>query len=239
MTRLTFALAALAAAFVLVAGAAAGRGHGQLYRFSGEYLGAPNANTLAVQVESGNKPALRAMIGASQNEDFSVGSNTEVLIWAHGVPHVGTTASLQQGDYVTVSIRAARGSTLTMIGNTPAATVSDHAVPHASLPEWLFSGTVAGPQSGGRVALHVDSGNWKALEAMLGQPLDQSFAYDDSTIFLLWQGKVPSVIDASQLKSGDRITVRIRAARSASLTQVEATPAAHVGDHEPAPAAQE
>jgi hypothetical protein len=70
---------------------------------------------------------------------------------------------------------------------------------------------------------------------MLGQPLDQSFAYDDGTIFLLWQGKAPTVIDPSQLRPGDRITIRIRAPRSAALARVEATPAAHVGDHEPAP----
>ena len=63
--------------------------------------------------------------------------------------------------------------------------------------------------------------------------------YDDGTIFLLWQGRVPTVIGPSQLKAGDRITVRIRAPRESSLAQVEATPAAHVGDHEPAPAAEE
>ena len=111
--------------------------------------------------------------------------------------------------------------------------------PRGGRPLWLFVGNVAGPQSGGHVALHVTSGNWKALNAMLGQSLDQSFTYDDGTIFLLWQGSVPTVIGPSQLKAGDRITVRIRAPRDASLAQVEATPAAHVGDHEPAPAAEE
>ncbi len=68
---------------------------------------------------------------------------------------------------------------------------------------------------------------------MLGQSLDETFTYDEGTIFLLWQGKVPTVIDPSQLKSGDRITVRVRAARAATLQQVESIPAAHVGDHEP------
>jgi hypothetical protein len=74
---------------------------------------------------------------------------------------------------------------------------------------------------------------------MLGQSLDQSFSYDDGTIFLLWQGGVPTVISPSQLKAGDRITIRIRSPRDSSLAQVEATPAAHVGDHEPAPPAEE
>ena len=60
---------------------------------------------------------------------------------------------------------------------------------------------------------------------MLGQSARPDFTYDDGTIFLLWQGKVPTVIDASQLKAGDRITVRIRAPRASTLAQVEATPA--------------
>ena len=158
-----------------------------------------------------------------------------MLIWSHGVPHVGSTADLHQGDFVTVRIRAPRGSTLQTIVSTPAATVADRAAPHGGLPLWMFAGTVAGPQSGGTIALHVESGNWKALQAMLGQPLDQSFAYDDGTIFLLWQGNVPTVIDPSQLQAGDRITVRIRAPRAATLAQVEATAANHVGDHEPPP----
>ena len=68
---------------------------------------------------------------------------------------------------------------------------------------------------------------------MLGQSLDETFTYDEGTIFLLWQGKVPTVIDPSQLKAGDRITVRVRAARAATLQQVEGIAAAHVGDHEP------
>jgi len=239
--RLTiaFAVAAvLCAAVVSGAAAGPGQGKGQLFSFSGELLAAPGANatTLSLQVETGNRPALRALIGASQDETFALGSTTEVLIWSHGVPHVGSTADLQQGDYVTIRVHAPRGSTLQTIEQTAAGLVADHAAPHAGgLPVWMFEGTVAGGQSGGRIALHVEGGNWKALEAMLGQPVDQSFTYDDGTIFLLWQGKVPTVIDPSQLKAGDPITVRIRAPRSDSLGQVEATPAAHVGDHEPPP----
>jgi hypothetical protein len=240
--RLLLVLALAAACSTALAAGAAGRpGKGQLFTFAGELLAAPgpNATTVSVEVETGNRPALRALIGASQNQVFAVGPGTEVLIWSHGVPHVGSTADLQPGDFVNVRVRAPRGSSLQEIENQPAATVADRAAPHGGRPLWLFEGTVPGPQSGGRIALHVDSGNWKALHAMLGQPLDQSFAYDDGTIFLLWQGKVPTVIDASHLQAGDRITVRIRAPRSASLAQVEAIPAARVGDHEPPQQPQE
>jgi len=241
--RLTLALAAAALACVAAGGAtAAGSGHaGQRYVFNGEVITAPGANagSLSVQVEGGNHAALKALIGAPQNQVFALGSGTRVLIGQHGVPHVGNTSEIQQGDFVTLTIRAPHGASLQQLTSTPARGLSDHAAPHAARPLWLFIGTVAGPQSGGHVALHIDSGNWKALHAMLGQSLDQSFAYDDGTIFLLWQGGTPTVIGPSQLKAGDRITVRVRAPRDSSLAQVEATPANHVGDHEPAPPAEE
>jgi hypothetical protein len=235
--RLTLALALTAFACAALGGAAAA-GHGQLYVFKGELLSTPgpNATSLSVQVETGNRAALRALIGASQNEVFSVGSGTRVMIWSHGVPRVGTTADLQQGDWVTLRIRAAHDASLQQIENQQAAAVAESARPNGGRPLWLFVGNVSGPQSGGHIALHVLSGNWKALQAMLGQSLDQSFTYDDGTIFLLWQGHVPTVIGPSQLQAGDRITVRVRAPRSATLSQVEATAANHVGDHEPATA---
>jgi hypothetical protein len=68
---------------------------------------------------------------------------------------------------------------------------------------------------------------------MLGQPVDQTFSYDRHTIFVLWQGRVPTLISPSQLKVGNRISVRIRAPSNSSLAQVEQVPANHVGDHEP------
>ncbi len=239
--RLTAMLIAAAACSVLAGGASAsrggGHGHGRVFSFSGEVLVAPgaNASTVSVQVETGNQPALRALINASQDQVFALGSSTEILVYSHGVPHVGSTAELQAGAWITLRIREAAGSSLQQIESRPAGTVTDHPAPRGGLPLWLFSGSVAGPQAGGKIALHVGSGNWKALQAMLGQSLDQTFTYDGGTIFLLWQGGVPTVIDPSQLKAGDTITVRVRAPRADSLAQVEGTPAAHVGDHEPAP----
>src|ERR1700730_9742592 len=148
--RLTFALAAAALACASLGGvAAAARRHGQLFRFSGELLAAPgpNAGSVSVQVETGNKPALRALIGASQNQVFTLGSGTEVLIWSHGVPHVGTTADLHQGDYITVRIRAPHDSSLQQIEAQQAAVVADAAAPNGGQPLWLFAGNVSGAQS--------------------------------------------------------------------------------------------
>jgi hypothetical protein len=68
---------------------------------------------------------------------------------------------------------------------------------------------------------------------MLGQPLNETFSYDAHTVFVLWQGRVPTLISPGQLKVGDRISVRIRAPQRYSLAQVEAVAANHVGDHEP------
>jgi hypothetical protein len=229
--------AAVCAVLVASALAAGGKG-GRLYVFGGELTAAPGpgATAVSLQVETGNRPALRALIGAQQTQSFSLDSHTEVLIWSNGVPKVGSTADLQAGDDVIVRIRAPGGSSLQEIESHPAAVVADHGknAHGAGKPLWLFVGTVAGPQSGGHIALHVTSGNWRGLKTMLGQAnLDQTFTYDTGTIFLLWQGRVPTVIDPSQLKAGDRITVRVRAPRASTLAQVEATPAARVGDHEP------
>ncbi len=228
----TIALAALACA--VVTAAAAGGGKGRLYQFRGDVL-ATGANSVQVAVEGGNHAALKALIGQSQNETFTTDAKTEFLGWTAGVPHVITIGDLKAGDNVQVSIRARAGASLADLLAKPAALVGDHGsnsgTGHRAL--FLYVGTVAGGQAGGHIALHVTGGNWRGLRSLLGQPVDQTFTYGDSTIFLLWQGKVPTVIEPSQLKAGDRITIRVRAARAATLQQVEAMAAAHVGDHEP------
>jgi hypothetical protein len=227
------ALATLACAAVVASAMAAPKT--RLYQFSGEVLGA-NANALQVQVEGGNPVAIKTLIGQSQDQTFTLGSNTEILVWQKGVPHVASVSDLSAGDWVVVNVRATPGSSLTAIEMTPAGLVGDHGKEGngPGKPLFLYVGTVAGPQSDGHIALHVVDGNRLALRSLLGQPVDQTFTYSYGTIFLLWQGKVPTVISPSQLKAGDRITVRIRADRASSLGQIESTPAVHVGDHEPA-----
>ena len=94
-------------------------------------------------------------------------------------------------------------------------------------------GSLNAPAANGKVTIHVQSGNWLALRKMLGQPQDESFSYGARTIFILWRSGVPTVISPSQLRVGDRISVRIRAPRADSLQQAEQVPATHIGDHEP------
>jgi hypothetical protein len=229
---ITCALAVVAGA--IVAAAALGGGRGRLYQFRGDVVSA-GSTSVAVAIEGGNHAALRALLGQAQTESFTFGPQSEVLVYSHGVPHVGSVAELHPGDNVTVNVRSHAGATLAELLATPVATIGDHGnhAGHAARPLFLYAGSVAGAQSGGHIALHVTSGNWRGLKTMLGQPVDQTFSYDDGTIFLLWQGRVPTVILPSQLKAGDRITVRVRAPQGATLAQVEATPASHVGDHEP------
>ena len=232
--RLMLSLSFAALVCAAVAATATGGPKGQLYQFRGDLVNASSTN-VQVQIAGGNHAALKALIGQSQNQTFTIGPSTEILLWSHGTPHVGSVADLKSGDDVQVNVRAPHASSLQTIEGTAAGTVGDFGADTnpPSRPLYLYVGTVTGPQSGGHVALHVTSGNWRGLESMLGQPLDQSFSYDDNTIFLLWQGKVPTVIDASHLQAGDRITIRVRAPRDSTLAQVEATPAKHVGDHEP------
>jgi hypothetical protein len=210
------------------------------YSFSGRLLADPpsNANSISVSVETGNKRALRVMLGASQNQAFSVGSHTEYLRWSKGIPHVVSIDDLKQGDWVTVRVHAPRGSDLAAVEGTQAGIVADRgATPSfAKLPLWLFRGTLSAPAANGKLTLHVNGGNARALRKLLGQGRDQTFSYNDATIILLWQGKVPTVIEASDLKVGERVTVRIRDPHGSSLAQIENTPARHVGEHEPAAA---
>jgi hypothetical protein len=233
--RLLKAVALAALACAVVAATALGGDKGRLFQFRGDVVSA-SSSSFQISVTGGNHLALRALIGQSQNETFALGEKSQILVWSHGVPHVGAAADLKPGDDVTVNVRAKGGSSLAEILANPAANVSDRGPRNdgRSKPLFLYIGTVAGGQSGGHISLHVTSGNWRGLKTMLGQgSVDQTFSYDNGTIFLLWQGRVPTVIEPSQLKAGDRITVRVRAPRDSTLAQVEATPARHVGDHEP------
>jgi hypothetical protein len=233
--KLLFATAASALAVV---GSAAGDG-GRLarYAFAGTLNATPaaGATSLSVHVQGGNKLALRKMLGASEDQSFAVDSNTEFLRWSEGIPFVVSIDKLQAGDKVTVRIRAPRSASLADVEAKAANVVADRG-PNPGRPDkplYLFRGTLSAVGSS-TLTVDVKGGNRRALRLLIGQSASQSFAYDSSTIFLLWQGKVPTQIQASQLKAGDPITVRIRAPKGSSLAQVEATPAKHVGEHEPA-----
>jgi hypothetical protein len=236
--RLTYVL--IAALVLLAAGASstfAARGSGEVtFVFNGHLLAdAGSSSSLYVDVNGGNRLALKKLVGLSDNQYFAVDSGTQYLRWSHGVPTVVAESNLVAGDTVSVQVRAPRISTLAQITATAAARVADRgpAPGHPGRPLWLFVGSLNGPAANGKVSIHVQSGNWLALRKMLGQPQDESFSYGPRTIFILWRSGIPTLISPSQLKVGDRISVRIRAPRVYSLQQAEQVPATHIGDHEP------
>jgi hypothetical protein len=231
---------ALVAVSVLTVGASstlAARGSDTInFMFNGRLLAdAGSSSSLFVDVKGGNKPALKKLLGQGRTQQFAVDSNTQYIRWTHGVPQVVDESNLVAGDRVSINVRAPRSDTLQQIESTPSWRVADRG-PFGHFPRqplWLFVGRLQAPAAGGHFSLSMTDGNHRALKALLGQPLDQTFTYDAHTIFVLWQAGVPHVISPGQLVVGDRISVRIRAPQSYSLGQVEATPANHVGDHEP------
>ena len=218
--------------------AASNTGGKTLFVFNGRLLAdAGSSPSIFVDVNGGNRIALRKLIGHGDNQQFAVDANTQYIRWTHGVPSVVPESNLVAGDRVSLKIRAERAASLAQIESTPAKVVSDTGPPNGRYPRrplWLFIGTLNAPASGGHFALHITNGNLRSLRAMLGQPLNQTFTYDSHTVSVLWHGRVPTLISPSQLGVGDRISVRIRAPRSFTLGRVEQVPANHVGDHQPA-----
>ena len=234
-------LGALLALTILTVGAsasfAAHSSGSRLYIFNGRMLAdGGSGSTISVDVNGGNRAALKKLVGQSDDANFAVDAHTQYLRWSHGVPTVVTESNLLAGDRVSVRVVADGQASLAQIEATPARRVADSGTPgrFQAQPLWLFRGTLDAPAAGGRLTVHIDDGNLLALRKMLGQPLDQTFRYDRHTIFVLWQGRVPTVVSPGQLHAGDRVSVRIRAPRSYSLAQAEGVAANHVGSHEPA-----
>ena len=116
----------------------------------------------------------------------------------------------------------------------PAATVADRGptLVKPTQPLYLFRGTFVSAADG-KVTITVKGGNRPALKLLIGKTGDQTFTTGPETVFLHWAKRIPTVIDASKLKVGDRIIVRVRADRGSTLEQVEATAAKRVAAREP------
>jgi hypothetical protein len=228
-------LAILAAALLAVPAAFANNGHLVRYSFLGQLTSTPSNGGVSINVQGGNKVALRAMLGAPVTQTFAYGSTTEFLKWSQGKPAVVQAGDLATGEYVWVHVRAPRGASLADIEQRAAGIVGDHGTQlfKPSKPLYLFRGTLTAVNSN-TVTVDVAGGNHAALKLLVGQSKTESFTFGEGTIFLLWQGKVPTVIDATKLVVGDKIVVRIRAEKGASLAQVASTAANHIGDREPA-----
>jgi hypothetical protein len=227
---LAAAVAALAGGVAATAGAAGG---GIDYSFLGKLSAAPSDGHVSITVEGGNRPALRALLGSSVSQTFSYGTGTEFLQWTDGLPKVVDADDLNAGDYVRVSVRAPRSSSLEAIEQTDAFLIGDHgtALNRPDQPAFLFRGKITAVGSS-TVSVDVRGGNRRALRLLLGNSRTQTFAVGDSTVFLRWQGRVPTVIGKSDLKDGDTVAIHVRAEAGSTLAEVESTPAAKVAEHE-------
>jgi hypothetical protein len=234
-TRIALALATTLVALVAAGTALAAGPQGKvLYRFVGQLQSAPAGTSLSVSVQAGNRAALRAMLGQSQIQTFTTGDRTEFLRWSNGIPSVVTIGSLAQGETVALNIRAPRNASLAELLATAPGIVGDHGTnpQRPTSPLYLFRGTIASAANGA-VTVDIRTGNRRALDLLVGQSGRQTFATGAETVFLLWQGRVPTVIDGASLKIGDDVVVRVRADKGSSLAQVVATAARRVAEHEP------
>ena len=233
-STLVVAFAAVLATLVAATAAfAAGTNGKVLFRYTGE-LTAKSSSSITVSVENGNRPALRSLLGRSQVEAFTTSDRTVFLRWSAGIPTKVGVDALNVGDTVTVNVRAHRGSSFEEIAATAAGIVGDRGVnpTKPNQPLYLFRGTFVSGEAG-KVTIDVKGGNRRALHLMIGQGTRQTFTTGDETVFLYWAHRIPTVVEASSLKAGDRIVVRVRAAAGSSLSAVEATAARRVADREP------
>jgi hypothetical protein len=216
----------IAAALCVVGSAAAGNGGNVRYSFLGTVTATPNNGGVSINVEGGNKLALRKLLGAPVTQTFQYGSSTEFLTWSKGIPTVVQPSALAAGDYVWLHVRAPRHADLSAIERTDAGLVGDHGTQlyKPDKPLYLYRGKLTAVGQG-TVTVDVTGGNHRALKSLVGSSRTQTFGVGDSTIYLLWQGKVPSVVDQSKLRIGDTVTVRLRGS---------GTTAVKVAEHEPA-----
>ena len=100
--------------------------------------------------------------------------------------------------------------------------------------QYIFNGRLlADAGNSSSLFVNVKGGNHVALRKLIGQGRTQQFAVGPNTQYIRWTNGVPTVVDESNLVAGDRVSVHVRAARSDSLAQIEATPAWRVADRGP------
>jgi hypothetical protein len=246
-------LAALAAAATMSlvgaapAGAATAKAHapfaGRLYIVSGTIAAAPAASptSLSVQVSGGNRAALRALIGNESDPlTFAVNARTSYVAWTASTrgnaPSASTADAMKVGDPVHLRIRARAHATLANLVARPVRIVNDFAAAQrVTGRHFVFEGkAVAIDTTAMTITIDVKHGSYAALNALLGQSATQTFHYDPATLFISWTGRTPHAYLATQIKPGDRITLRTRAGGKTPLATLLAAPLWKVNDREPA-----
>lgn len=189
---------------------------------------------IAMNVEGGNRIALKSLIGQPAAETFTVGPATQYIGWVAGVPGVYNISLVQPGNKVVVKVKAPRNSALSTILAAPAYRVVRVIQP---LPRtgraYAFIGNCKSV-SANTVTMDVTGGNWRALYKMLGQPITQTFAYDpNATPFVSWSRGYPTAFPAAQAaqycaQTGGNMKVTVYSPKGSTLQQITATSAARV-----------
>lgn len=124
-----FAALALAAASAPAATAVA-------YSFSGRLLTTPlpAANSLSLDVKTGNAEALAKLGRESPSQAFAVSSSTVYYKWSKGVRSTASIRDLRAGHWVAIEVRAADTATLAQIKATAARTVQTYGVWDTTAP---------------------------------------------------------------------------------------------------------
>ena len=138
-------LLVLTAVTALCSVGAASASNGKVrYSFLGTLTATPSNGGVSINVEGGNKPALRKMLGAPVTQTFSYGAGTEFLKWSAGIPTIVAAGDLAAGDYVWIHVRAPRSADLAEIEHAQAGLVGDHGTQlyKPDKPLYLFRGTL-------------------------------------------------------------------------------------------------
>jgi hypothetical protein len=227
--RTTVAALAVAAASLTLVGAASAHARGVAYEFRGTAVAAPGAGAaqIQVQVTGGNRPALKALLGAAQPTTFAADAKTRWIAVTGSTPMLAASDVVLAGDVVRVVVRAPWHTPLATLVATPLASVTDLSAqtrPAGRL--YLFGATAAAIDTTAHtITVDANFGNWRGLYALLGQPLHQTFTYDARTVFLKWRHGVPIGVDPSVIHAGDPLTLRVFApAWNTPLSTLVATP---------------
>ena len=187
--------------------------------FLGQLTATPSNGGVSITVQGGNKAALRAMLGAAGHADVRVRHEHRVpeVVARHPDRRAGRRPRrrrLRLG----ARPRAARRDARRRSSSRPPASSATTARSSTS-PTSRCTSSAARSRRSARARRHGPRHRRRPPRAAAAdrQSSDQTFTFGDETIFLLWQGKVPTVIDASKLVVGDRIVVRIRADKGSSL----------------------
>ena len=232
-------LVTLAAALFAATGALAGpgNGHGKIrYSFLGQLTATPSNGGVSITVAGREQAGPARDARRPGHADVRVRRHDrvpEVVARASRPSSAPATSPRATSSGCTFARRAGRRSPRSS-SSPPASSATTARSSSSPTSRSISSAARSSSVGSGTVTVHVTGGNRRALKLLRRLFADQTFTFGESTIFLLWQGKVPTVIDASKLVVGDRIVVRIRAEKGSSLGQVESTPANHIGDREPA-----